>query len=207
MTSAAVVNVVPVSSFPAAGALDGTELVPIVQDGLSKRTTTGAISPGLLDVPEATVQGRATGAGTGPVQTLTEEQLGDLVWEDFSNSFARRNPNNNNVGYINVPAISTASRDIANNDCGQGIIVATGVSRTYTLPDDATDPDIAVGFVVTLAVANAGGTLIIALGGGATLLDLRDGSTGSKTITGVGIATVWKIAADTYAVNGSANLA
>lgn len=207
MTSASAVNVVPVSSFPVAGALDGTEIVPIVQAGLSKQTTVAAIASTQGDVPEATVRGRATGAGTGPVQNLTELELGDLVWEDFSVSYARRDANANNVGYINVPAIGASTRDAANNDNGQGFVVASAVSRTYTLPSDATDPEIAVGWVATYAVTDAGGSLVITPGAGATLLDLRDGTSGAKTITGVGIATVWKTAANFYTVNGSANLA
>lgn len=231
---ASVVTGIAMNALPAADTLDGTEIVPGMQGGAAVQMTTQDIANltpstattvtgsggvdstlsapmtydvSLSDMDDATVKGRASGAGTGAPQDLTEQELGDLVWEDFSLSFARRNPNNNNVGYINVPPFSTANRALANNDCGQGIVVATAAARTYTIPNDATDPDIASGFTVTLAVTNAGGSCAIALGAGVTLLDLRDGSTGAMTITGVGVATLWKTAANFWTVNGSANLA
>lgn len=207
---ASVVTGVAINALPAATIpLGGAEIVPLMQGGVAKQATTQAIAnlAAGSDVVEATVQGRAIGDGTGPVETLDEEQLSDMVWADFGSSFARRNPNTNNIGYMNVPPISTNSRALANNDCGQGIVVATAVARTYTLPNDATVPDLEIGYSSTFAVTDAGGSCVFALGAGVTLLDLRDGSTGSKTITGVGIATVWKTAANFWTINGSQNLA
>lgn len=231
---ATVVTGIAMNALPTADPLDGTEIVPGMQDSAAVQMTTQDIADlatgtptvvtgsggidstlsapntydlKLTDMLETTVKGRADGSGDGPPEDLTEEQLGDLVWADFNISYARRNANNNNIGYINVPPFSTANRAIANNDCGQGIIVATAAARTYTIPNDATDPDIANGFTVTLAVTNAGGSCAIALGAGVTLLDLRDGSTGAMTITGVGVATLWKTAANFWTANGSTNFA
>ena len=205
MTSASAVTVVPVSSFPVADPLTGTEIVPIVQGGASKQTTVADIAAATADVGEETLQGRAKNAGTGPIQTLTANEGGEIIYdviEDF-----RYIAGDGGIGWLTVPPSGISTRAAVGDDCSRGLLQTTAASSTYTLPN-ANIGNFS-GFVVTLACIDAGGAIIIDPAAGATLIDLRDGSTGTKTITGVGVATVWQIQASpaVYLINGSANLA
>ncbi len=222
MPTAGAVVVVPVSEFPAADPLDGTEIVPVVQDSLSKRTTAQAIADltpatattvtgsggvdsalsapltydvSLSDMAEATVKGRAAGAGTGPPQDLTQAQLTALV-----------QPGTNLVGRLNVPVLVAATRDLTATDAGKGFVQANAAAVTLTIRTDATE-NLGDGFVTTIACSNAGGSIVVALSGGVTLTNLNDGTVGSKTITGVGIATLWRLGANSWGIHGSQNLA
>lgn len=233
MTSAANVTVVPVSGFPEADALDGTEIVPLVQDGLSKRTTAqdiadlggggggvdaltagngielteapaGTFDIALADVLEATVLGRATGDGDGPVESLDEIQLGDLVWEDFGNDDTRRF--DNNIGYLTLPVVGIANGPVPAVSRGKGLVKTTAGTVTLTLPNPA--GSYPASFIITLACTHASGQIDINTDAGATLICMNDGSTGPKSIIGIGIATLWLIqqTPSVWVIHGSAAL-
>jgi hypothetical protein len=96
---------IPIAALPAATALTGDELVPVAQGvaGAVKQTTSGAFvtlasgvivpaataaaiaaivpvtNANLADMAQATVKGRAAGAGTGKPQDLTQAQLTALI--------------------------------------------------------------------------------------------------------------------------------
>lgn len=74
-----------ISQLPIASALDGTELVEIVQGGVNKKTTTGAVTGvRIYDVYTALL----TQSGVGdPVATVLENTLGAVVWTRDGSGF------------------------------------------------------------------------------------------------------------------------
>ena len=210
MTSAAIVTVVPVSSFPAATVpLTGTELVPLVQGGESRRATAADFTTAIPDasitnaklanMADSTIKGRAVGAGTGVPQDLTATQAGAIVTAAASRAA-------NLIGFLNVPVLVAATRNVTATDAGKGIVQAAAAAVTLTIVADATE-NLGDGFVSTVACSNAGGSVAVSPAGGVTLTNLGDGTTGAKTITGVGIATLWRLGANSWGIHGSANLA
>lgn len=213
------INALPPATTP----LDGSEIVPMMAGGVAQQATTQDIAdlvpPGaatvvvggggvdstltapltytlkLTNMAQATVKGRAAGAGTGAPQDLTQAQLTALVV-----------PGTNLVGRLNVPVLAAATRAVTATDAGKGIVQAAAAAVTLTITADATE-NLGDGFVTTIACSNAGGSVLITPAGGVTLVNLGDGTAGAKTITGVGIATLWRLAANTWGIHGSQNLA
>ena len=184
--------------------LTGTELVPVVQGGATKQTTVQDIADlaGGADVDEATVQGRASGDGTGPVETLTEEQVSDLIWEDFGNSSDRRLAND--VGYLTVPPTGISNRALTKADQGVGLLKTTSGTVTLTLPSVASDPTMPNGFVVTIACTHAAGRVDVIRDVGVTLINFSEADPDDDwSISGIGMATIWQIQPNTYGINGS----
>lgn len=81
---------VPITSLPSATLpLSGTEEIPLVQGGVTKKTPSGSLplsipdgsitNAKLADMDEALVKGREAGAGTGPPQDLNGAQVVDIV--------------------------------------------------------------------------------------------------------------------------------
>lgn len=219
---ATVVTGIAMNALPAADPLDGTEIVPGMQSGVAVQMTTQDIADltpaaattvtgsggidstltapltynlKLTDMPEATVKGRIAGSGTGAPVNLTSAQLSALV-----------TPGTNLIGRLNVPVLAAATRAITATDAGKGIVQALAASVTLTITADATE-NLGDGFVATLACSNGGGSVVVAPAGGVTLTNLNDGTAGSKTITGVGIATLWRLGANSWGIHGSQNLA
>ena len=183
VTTGIAMNALPEADVP----LDGTEIVPIMQSGVAKQVS----AHDLADTAHLTV---VTGSG-GITSTQTVPHPPTYnVSLDVS------------PGLLNVPVLVAATRNITATDAGKGIVQAAAAAVTLTIVADATE-NLGDGFVTTIACSNAGGSVIVGLAGGVTLTNLNDGTTGSKTITGVGIATLWRLGANSWGIHGSQNLA
>lgn len=186
-TPAAAVIGVPVSELPAATApLAGTEIVPIVQDGQTRRATATQIA----------------GAATVDV-TITGED-GVEVTEPTPNSFTiGLDRLEGNLGFLNVPLLEAAMRDINENDGGKGIVQAAASTVTLSIVPDSSD-DLGLGFVTTVIVADAGGTIVVEADPGVTLICFNDQTTADAyQLVGYGIATLLHLGTDLWSIHGS----
>lgn len=210
-----VVTGIAISSLPEATTpLVGDELVPIVQDGVTRQTTAAefggsvVIPDGsvtnikLADMAEATVKGRELGTGTGPPVDLTETQLGDLVWEEFQGSDRRAV---NDVGYRTLPqSIVGGAGDFAlsaGNSGGAVRFTTTGAHSV--LVDDQGVANYPQDMVFTIVNIDPGSEITIQAVGAATFINLADGTVGTFKISGVGIATIYLIDTDQWTIHGA----
>lgn len=103
----------------------------------------------------------------------------------------------NGVGYINAP--QSTNTTVAASDAGKHIYFTGGSTATLTVNTNATTP-LATGTVI-LVVNNNSGNLTIS-GAGVTF-QLANGATGNRTVATKGMATLLKVATDTWYVSGA----
>jgi hypothetical protein len=103
----------------------------------------------------------------------------------------------NGVGYINAP--QSTNTTVAATDAGKHIYFTGGSTATLTVSTNATTP-LATGTVI-LVVNNNSGNLTIS-GAGVTF-QLANGATGNRTVATKGMATLLKVATDTWYVSGA----
>jgi hypothetical protein len=101
------------------------------------------------------------------------------------------------VGYIGAP--QSTNTTVAASDAGKHIYFTGGSTATLTVNTNATTA-IDVGTVI-LVVNNNSGNLTIS-GAGVTF-QLANGSTGNRTVATKGMATMLKVATDTWYVSGA----
>ena len=101
------------------------------------------------------------------------------------------------VGYIGAP--QSTNTTVAASDAGKHIYFTGGSTATLTVNTNATTP-LATGTVI-LVVNNNSGNLTIS-GAGVTF-QLANGSTGNRTVATKGMATMLKVATDTWYVSGA----
>ena len=98
-------------------------------------------------------------------------------------------------GFRNMPQSGTSSGNLALGDSGKHVYVSSGV----TIPPNSSVP-FEIGAVVTV-VSNAT-SLTITQGSGVTLKWANSASTGNRTLASNGIATLLKVATDTWYIFG-----
>lgn len=103
----------------------------------------------------------------------------------------------NGVGYINAP--QSTNTTVAASDAGKHIYFTGGSTATLTVNTNSTTP-LATGTVI-LVVNNNSGNLTIS-GAGVTF-QLANGATGNRTVATKGMATLLKVATDTWYVSGA----
>jgi hypothetical protein len=103
----------------------------------------------------------------------------------------------NKVGYIGAP--QSTNTTVAASDAGKHIYFTGGSTATLTVNLNATTP-IDVGTTI-LVVNNNSGSLTIS-GAGVTF-QLANGATGNRTVATKGMATLLKVATDTWYVSGA----
>jgi len=103
----------------------------------------------------------------------------------------------NNVGYINAP--QSTNTTVAASDAGKHIYFTGYSTATLTVNTNATTA-LPVGTVL-LVVNNNSGNLTIS-GAGVTF-QLANGATGNRTVATKGMATLLKVATDTWYVSGA----
>jgi hypothetical protein len=98
-------------------------------------------------------------------------------------------------GFRNMPQSGTSSGNLALGDSGKHVYVSSGV----TVPPNSSVP-FEIGAVITV-VSNAT-SLTITQGSGVTLKWANSSSTGNRTLASNGIATLLKVATDTWYIFG-----
>jgi len=126
------------------------------------------------------------------IQTLTNKTITGLANVstvlDFSGSQYQ-------FGFRNMPQSGTTSGNLALGDSGKHVYVSSGV----TVPPNSSVP-FEIGAVITV-VSNAT-SLTITQGSGVTLKWANSASTGNRTLASNGIATLLKVATDTWYIFG-----
>jgi hypothetical protein len=143
--------------------------------------------------------GVTTSTGSGSVvlstsPTLTTPVLGTPASGTLSNCTV---DGTNKVGYIGAP--QSTNTTVAASDAGKHIYITGGSTATLTVNTNATTA-IDIGTTI-LVVNNNSGNLTIS-GAGVTF-QLANGATGNRTVATKGMATLLKVATDTWYVSGA----
>ena len=143
--------------------------------------------------------GVTTSTGSGSVvlstsPTLTTPVLGTPTSGTLSNCTV---DGTNKVGYIGAP--QSTNTTVAASDAGKHIYITGGSTATLTVNTNATTA-IDIGTTI-LVVNNNSGNLTIS-GTGVTF-QLANGTTGNRTVATKGMATLLKVATDTWYVSGA----
>ena len=124
-------------------------------------------------------------------QTLTNKTI------SASNNTLTGPDGTNQVGYIGAP--QSTNTTVAASDAGKHIYITGGSTATLTVNTNATTA-IDIGTTI-LVVNNNSGNLTIS-GTGVTF-QLANGATGNRTVATKGMATLLKVATDTWYVSGA----
>jgi hypothetical protein len=143
--------------------------------------------------------GVTTSTGTGSVvlstsPSFTTPVLGTPTSGTLSNCTV---DGTNKVGYIGAP--QSTNTTVAASDAGKHIYFTGGSTATLTVNTNATTA-IDIGTTI-LVVNNNSGNLTIS-GSGVTF-QLANGATGNRTVATKGMATLLKVATDTWYVSGA----
>lgn len=103
----------------------------------------------------------------------------------------------NGVGYINAP--QSTNTTVAATDAGKHIYFTGGSTATLTVSTNATTP-LATGTVILVVNDNSGD---LTISGAGVTFQLADGATGNRTVATKGMATLLKVATDTWYVSGA----
>ena len=139
----------------------------------------------------------STGSGNNVLSTsptLVTPILGTPTSGNLSNCTV---DGTNKVGYIGAP--QSTNTTVAASDAGKHIYFTGGSTATLTVNTNATTA-IDVGTTI-LVVNNNSGNLTIS-GAGVTF-QLANGATGNRTVATKGMATLLKVATDTWYVSGA----
>lgn len=147
-----------ISQLPTAGAITGSELVPIVQNGLTVQTTTGAISASpsqtqtFLTVNQQPTlpNSRALSAGAGV--TLTDGGAQAALQIGLSGAAASLNTAGTGIA-VKTTSTTVAARSIASGSTGLSVANGDGVSGNPTIS--------LTGQVLSLANASGAGLLAL----------------------------------------------
>jgi hypothetical protein len=106
------------------------------------------------------------------------------------------------IGYRDIPQVSfTGNATIATADAGKHFYSTQSSNFTLTIANNASQ-GFQVGAAIT--VVNQGtGTISIAQGSGVTLYLAGNATSGNRSVATFGMATIMKVAADTWFINGT----
>lgn len=139
-----------------------------------------------------------TGIDSSVVATLTGSQnLTNKIISSLANSSTVLDFSGNawQFGFRNMPQSTTSSGNLALGDSGKHLYVSSGI----TVPPYSSVP-FEIGTVITI-VSNAT-SLTITQGSGVTLKLANSVSTGNRSLASNGIATLMKVATDTWYIFG-----
>jgi hypothetical protein len=104
------------------------------------------------------------------------------------------------IGYRDMPQVAAANVTLALTDAGKHFYSTSAAPFTVTIPVNSTVA-FAIGTVVS--IVNQGTANLTVAKGSATLYLGGNTTSASRTITSYGVATLMKVATDTWFVNGS----
>ena len=106
------------------------------------------------------------------------------------------------IGYKDVPQNYTnTSFTIALSDRGKHIYTANGTSQTITIANNSSVA-FPIGTAISI-VSQGAGTITVARGTGVTLYLASNNTSADRTISTFGMATLLKVATDTWFINGA----
>ena len=112
------------------------------------------------------------------------------------------NVNGYNIGYREIPQVTlSANANVALSDSGKHFYSTTAGNLQVTIPDNA-NVAFPTGATITIVV-NAAGNVIVAQGTGVSLYMAGSSSTGNRAVGAYGLASVMKVATDTWVISGT----
>jgi hypothetical protein len=106
------------------------------------------------------------------------------------------------IGYRDIPQVSfTGNATIATTDAGKHYYSTQSTSYTLTIANNASQ-GFQVGSAITI-VNQGTGNITIAQGSGVTLYIAGNSTSGNRTVSTFGMATLIKVATDTWFINGT----
>ena len=111
------------------------------------------------------------------------------------------NTNGFTIGYLNIPQIAAANATLALTDAGKHYYSTTAGNFTLTVPTNA-NVGFATGTAVSIVVQAAGNILVNAASG-VTLYMAGNSTSANRVVGGYGMATLMKVASDTWFINGT----
>ena len=111
------------------------------------------------------------------------------------------NTNGFTIGYLNIPQVSAANATLALTDAGKHYYSTTAGNLTLTIPTNA-NVAFATGTAVSIVVQAAGNILVNAASG-VTLYMAGNSTAANRVVGGYGMATLMKVASDTWFINGA----
>jgi hypothetical protein len=190
--------------------LDGTETLSLVQAGIMVDVTTQdiadlAATPSIADgsltnaklanMAQATVKGRASGAGTGVPSDLTAAQVAVIAQGDGLDADA--------AGFRGIPQNSqTGSYTCVAADAGKEIMHPSGAGAgdTFTIPANAS---VAFEIGTVIVFTNLDSSAVSIAITTDTLLLSPGGTTGTRTLAQYGQATARKVTSTSWLISGT----
>jgi hypothetical protein len=106
------------------------------------------------------------------------------------------------IGYLDVPQnFTNTSFTIALTDRGKHIYTANGTAQIITIANNSSVA-FPVGSAISI-VSQGAGTITVARGSGVTLYLAANSTSADRTIAAYGMATLLKVATDTWFINGA----
>jgi hypothetical protein len=184
-----------ISALPSATTpLSGTEIVPIVQGGVTKKVAVNAVG--------ATGITNSTGSGSVVLSispSLTTPVLGTPTSGTLSNCTV---DGTDAVGFRNIPQnAQTGSYTLVLADSGKHIYHASGAgAATYTIPANSS---VAYAIGTAITFINLSATAISIAITTDTMYLSSAGTTGTRTLAQYGSATALKITSTSWLISGS----
>jgi hypothetical protein len=105
------------------------------------------------------------------------------------------------IGYRNMPQVAAGNVTLALADSGKHFYSTSGATTTVTIPNNA---NVAFDTGTVISVVNQGaGNVVIARQDAANLYLGGNATIANRTITTYGVATLMKVATDTWFINGT----
>ena len=111
------------------------------------------------------------------------------------------NTNGFAIGYLNIPQVTFSSNaTVALSDAGKHYYSTSSSNLVMTIANSAT-ANFAVGTAINL-INQGTGTITVAQGSGVTMYFAGNSTSGNRTVASYGVATVQKVATDTWFIVG-----
>jgi hypothetical protein len=111
------------------------------------------------------------------------------------------NTNGFAIGYLNIPQVAAANATLALSDAGKHYYSTSAGNFTLTIPNNSTTT-FATGTAISIVVQSAGNILVNAASG-VTLYMAGNSTAANRVVSNYGMATIMKVATDTWMINGT----
>ena len=107
------------------------------------------------------------------------------------------------IGYRDIPQLlANTNTTIANTDMGKHYYSANSTSMTLTIANNTSVAGIPVGAAISV-VSYGTGNVVITRGTGVSLYLAANSTSADRTLSSYGMATIMKVATDTWVINGT----
>jgi len=111
------------------------------------------------------------------------------------------NTNGFAIGYLNIPQVAASNTTLALTNAGKHYYSTTAGNFTLTVPNNSSVA-FATGTAISIVVQAAGNILVNA-DTGVTLYMAGNSTAANRVVGGYGMATLMKVATDTWFINGT----